>query len=39
LHVAWDTNDLVTFKPVPAKAAVRRVIAAAIRLTDNALLA
>jgi len=38
-RVAGDTNDLVTFKPVPAKAAARRVTAAAIRLTNNALLA
>ncbi|MCP5320954.1 MAG: hypothetical protein H7A12_09055 [Pseudomonadales bacterium] len=29
----------MTFKPIPVKSAVRRVIAAAIRLTDNALIA
>jgi hypothetical protein len=29
----------MTFKPVPAKATARRVTAAAIRLTNNALLA
>ena len=38
-RVAWETNDLVTFKPAPVKGAARRVIAAAIRLTANALLA
>lgn len=37
--MAGDTNDLVTFKPVPAKAAARCVTAAAIRLTDDELLA
>ena len=29
-RVAWDTNDLVTFKPVSAKASARRVTAVAI---------
>jgi hypothetical protein len=29
----------VTFKPIPVKRAARHVIAAAVRLTDNALLA
>jgi len=38
-HARQHTMDLVTFKPVPAKAAPRRVTAAAIRLTDSALLA
>jgi len=38
-RAAWDTNVLVTFKPMPVKGVARHVIAGAVRLTDNALLA